>query len=193
VDKKWPQFFLTKIIEISDINIGFDTGADKLFLVTPLIVFHEINEKSPFWDLSEADIYNDPFEIIVILEGTVESTGMICQARTSYLNREIQWGYRFMPMLFLDRHHFSADHSMFHSTYEVRMPVYSAKQVLNQCKNLFLVFIFSFFVAGEKEGDQRKSGNRKTGRMAIGCDSGSCNSGGNNKIKSIDNIAAQEI
>ncbi|CBY11958.1 unnamed protein product [Oikopleura dioica] len=84
-----------------------------------------------------------------------------------------------MPMLFLDRHHFSADHSMFHSTYEVRMPVYSAKQVLNQ--------------SGEKEGDQRKSGNRKTGRMAIGCDSGSCNSGGNNKIKSIDNIAAQEI
>ncbi|CBY15863.1 unnamed protein product, partial [Oikopleura dioica] len=167
-------------LDQTDINIGFDTGADKLFLVTPLIVFHEINEKSPFWDLSEADIYNDPFEIIVILEGTVESTGMICQARTSYLNREIQWGYRFMPMLFLDRHHFSADHSMFHSTYEVRMPVYSAKQVLNQ--------------SGEKEGDQRKSGNRKTGRMAIGCDSGSCNSGGgNNKIKSIDNIAAQEI
>lgn len=32
-----------------------------------------------------------------------------------------------MPMLFLDRHHFSADHSMFHSTYEVRMPVHSAK------------------------------------------------------------------
>ena len=64
---------------------------------------------------------------------------MICQARTSYLNKEINWGYRlvgnsslcldfprFMPMLFLDQHHFSADHSMFHSTYEVRMPVHSA-------------------------------------------------------------------
>ena len=36
-----------------------------------------------------------------------------------------------MPMLFLDRHHFSADHSMFHSTYEVRMPVHSAKDALD--------------------------------------------------------------
>ena len=52
-----------------------------------------------------------------------------------------------MPMLFLDQHHFSgkmfftsdvlndrcsksfsADHSMFHSTYEVRMPVHCAKE-----------------------------------------------------------------
>ena len=51
----------------TDINIGFDTGADKLFLVTPLIICHEIDEKSPFWNLSEADIQSDPFEIIVIL------------------------------------------------------------------------------------------------------------------------------
>ena len=55
----------------TDINIGFNTGADKLFLVTPLIICHEINEKSPFWGLSEADIQNEPFEIIVIL-GTDE-------------------------------------------------------------------------------------------------------------------------
>ena len=96
-------------LDQTDINIGFNTGADKLFLVTPLIICHEIDEKSPFWGLSEADIQTDAFEIIVILgkvkyqsqlltffisEGTIESTGMICQARTSYLNREINWGYR---------------------------------------------------------------------------------------------------
>ena len=46
------------------------------------------------------------FEVIVILEGIVESTGVICQARTSYLNTEILWGFRFMPMLFLDRYDF---------------------------------------------------------------------------------------
>ena len=54
-------------LDQTDINIGFNTGADKLFLVTPLIICHEINEKSPFWNLSEADIQNEPFEIIVIL------------------------------------------------------------------------------------------------------------------------------
>jgi len=139
-------------LDQTDINIGFDTGADKLFLVTPLIVYHEINCKSPFWRLSEADIQNEPFEIIVILEGTIESTGMICQARTSYLNREIQWGYRFMPMLFLDRHHFSADHSMFHSTYEVRMPVHSAYDATNPEK----------LVSKESELKHGKTGSKGT-------------------------------
>ena len=45
-------------------------------------------------------------KVIIILEGIVESTGVICQARTSYLNSEILWGFRFMPMLFLDRKRF---------------------------------------------------------------------------------------
>ena len=57
----------------------------------PLIVCHEINEKSPLWEMSEEDINQKHFEIIVILEGIVESTGMICQARTSYLNTETKW------------------------------------------------------------------------------------------------------
>ena len=64
-----------------------------------------------------------PYSLKINVQNVITS-----KARTSYLNREIQWGYRFMPMLFLDRHHFSADHSMFHSTYEVRMPRYSAKK-----------------------------------------------------------------
>jgi len=41
--------------------------------------------------LSEEEISQKHFEIIVILEGIVESTGMICQARTSYLNTETKW------------------------------------------------------------------------------------------------------
>ena len=37
----------------------------------------------------------EQFEIIVILEGVVESTGQSSQARTSYLNNEILWGHRY--------------------------------------------------------------------------------------------------
>lgn len=37
-------------------NVGFNTGADKLFLVTPLIVCHEINENSPFYNMSQVDM-----------------------------------------------------------------------------------------------------------------------------------------
>ena len=116
--------------------------------------------------------------MIIILEGIVESTGVICQARTSYLNSEILWGFRFMPMLFLDRkrfifssfifssfnfdsshmlvgilqlrdeifkrHHFTADHSNFNLTYEIRMTSGSAKFVQEECegmasKNTFVI------------------------------------------------------
>lgn len=60
----------------TDINIGFDTGDDRLFLVSPLIISHEINEKSPFWEMSLAQMEKEEFEIVVILEGMVEATGM---------------------------------------------------------------------------------------------------------------------
>ena len=121
-------------LDQTDINLGFDTGADKLFLVTPLIVTHEIDEKSPLWAMGESEMKGDQFEIIVILEGTVESTGMICQARTSYLNNEILWGNRFNPLLFLDtsgqdQERFCADLGLFDSTYEVPTPKISAKQM----------------------------------------------------------------
>ena len=55
-------------LDQTDINLGFDTGADKLFLVTPLIVTHEIDEKSPLWAMGEKEMKGDQFEIIVILE-----------------------------------------------------------------------------------------------------------------------------
>ena len=53
-------------------DVGSATGADKLFLVTPMILKHEINQKSPFWNFSASDLMNEQFEIIVLLEGTVE-------------------------------------------------------------------------------------------------------------------------
>lgn len=50
--------------------------------------------QSPFWTASASDLLNEQFEIIVMLEGTVESTGQSSQARTSYLPSEILWGHR---------------------------------------------------------------------------------------------------
>ena len=34
-------------------------------------------------------------QIVVFLEGYIEATGEMCQARTSYTTREILWGHRF--------------------------------------------------------------------------------------------------
>jgi len=54
----------------------------RLFLVWPVIVQHCISESSPLWDVSADDLVSGlkHFEIIVVLEGIVECTGMTTQA-----------------------------------------------------------------------------------------------------------------
>uniref|UniRef100_A0A8C3T6E5 G protein-activated inward rectifier potassium channel 1 n=1 Tax=Chelydra serpentina TaxID=8475 RepID=A0A8C3T6E5_CHESE len=60
-----------------ELDVGFGTGADQLFLVSPLTICHEINPKSPFFCLSQRSLRSEQFEIVVILEGIVETTGKI--------------------------------------------------------------------------------------------------------------------
>ncbi|KAM4624421.1 G protein-activated inward rectifier potassium channel 1-like [Polymixia lowei] len=111
-----------------ELDVGFGTGADQLFLVSPLTICHEINTKSPFFDLSQRSLMNEQFEIVVILEGIVETTGMTCQARTSYTEDEVLWGHRFLPVMSLEEGFFRVDYSQFHNTFEVPTPPYSVKE-----------------------------------------------------------------
>ncbi|XP_069636720.1 G protein-activated inward rectifier potassium channel 1 isoform X2 [Haliaeetus albicilla] len=57
-----------------ELDVGFSTGADQLFLVSPLTICHVIDAKSPFYDLSQRSMQTEQFEIVVILEGIVETT-----------------------------------------------------------------------------------------------------------------------
>ena len=43
-------------------------------------------------------IKNEDYEIVIILEGNIETTGASCHIRTSYLPQEILFGYRFTPI-----------------------------------------------------------------------------------------------
>ena len=63
------------------------------------MISHTIDEKSPFWEMTKTSLVNEEFEIVVILEGMVEATGMTCQARSSYIESEVLWGHRFEPVL----------------------------------------------------------------------------------------------
>lgn len=56
------------------------------------------------------------------------STGMTCQARTSYTEDEVLWGHRFLPVMSLEEGFFRVDYSQFHSTFEVPTPPYSVKE-----------------------------------------------------------------
>uniref|UniRef100_A0A672SSF4 G protein-activated inward rectifier potassium channel 3 n=1 Tax=Sinocyclocheilus grahami TaxID=75366 RepID=A0A672SSF4_SINGR len=116
-------------LDQTDISVGFETGDDRLFLVSPLVISHEIDVRSPFWDMSQGQLEKEDFEIVVILEGMVEATGMTCQARSSYLAEELLWGHRFCPMMSLAEGFFDVDYGAFHHTFEVNTPSCSAREL----------------------------------------------------------------
>ena len=47
---------------------------------------------------SAQSLKNIDYEIVVMLEGNIETTGASCHIRTSYLPQEILFGYRFVPI-----------------------------------------------------------------------------------------------
>ncbi|XP_067167921.1 G protein-activated inward rectifier potassium channel 1-like [Apteryx mantelli] len=130
-----------------ELDVGFGTGADQLFLVSPLTICHEINSKSPFFCLSQRSLRSEQFEIVVILEGIVETTGMTCQARTSYTEDEVLWGHRFLPVMSLEDGFFRVDYSQFHATFEVPTPPYSVKE---QEENLCLSSLLNSPISDNK-------------------------------------------
>ena len=112
-----------------ELHLGEEDSEGRLFLVWPVIVEHRITPDSPLWDLSAEDLTRRHFEILIILEGIVESTGMTTQARTSYLPNEILWGYRFERLVTYHRDNgqYLIDYSSFNRTFSVETSPTSAK------------------------------------------------------------------
>uniref|UniRef100_A0A3Q2DX21 ATP-sensitive inward rectifier potassium channel 14 n=1 Tax=Cyprinodon variegatus TaxID=28743 RepID=A0A3Q2DX21_CYPVA len=121
-------------LDNADINVGFDTGTDRIFLVSPVTIVHEINEESPFYEIDKKTLKSDSeLEVVVILEGMVEATSMTTQCRSSYLASEILWGHRFEPVLFERKNGYQVDYSFFHRTYEIpNTPSCSARELAEQ-------------------------------------------------------------
>ncbi|XP_061084620.1 inward rectifier potassium channel 4 [Conger conger] len=119
-------------LEQTDINVGYDEGLDRLFLVSPLVIVHEIDAQSPLYHMSKANLEAEDFEIVVILEGMVEATAMTTQARSSYLAREILWGHRFEPVVFEKQDRYQVDYSHFHKTYKVPSTPHCSARALSE-------------------------------------------------------------
>lgn len=118
------------------LSITYDMDNDddeKIFLFAPVVLLHEINKESPFYDFSPDDFLIKDFEIVVLLEGIVEPTGMTMQARTSYVGDEIHWGHLFVDIMkyrdtSINDGCYDIDVSRFHETFEVELPRESAKK-----------------------------------------------------------------
>lgn len=81
------------------LEVKVDDCSKTIPLMWPVTVAHKIDKNSPLYGISSQRLKHDIFEIIVVLEGSIESTGQSMQARTSYLPSEIFWGCRFDEML----------------------------------------------------------------------------------------------
>jgi len=135
-----------EIIPLDQQPMNLDLGGDseKILLVTPQIVCHPIDMESPLDELSKSQLDYlahkrrnseclmnstnfdkfDDFEIIVVLEGQVESTGMTMQARVSYTPNEIKWDQCFTNILNpgKNRSGYKVNFKDFHETKPTKRP-----------------------------------------------------------------------
>ena len=114
-----------------ELEVGTDGKNGDLFFIWPTTIVHKINADSPFYNMSAEDMLTERFEVVVILEGTIESTGQTTQARSSYLPQEILWGHRFEAMVSYskERQGYEVDHSLFNSTVQVDTPLCSGREL----------------------------------------------------------------
>ncbi|XP_017797797.1 PREDICTED: uncharacterized protein LOC108578896 isoform X2 [Habropoda laboriosa] len=114
-----------------ELAVGTDGQNGNLFFIWPTTIVHKINAESPFYNMSAEEMLTERFEVVAILEGTIESTGQTTQARSSYLPQEILWGHRFEPMVMYskERQGYEVDYSLFNSTTQVDTPLCSGKEL----------------------------------------------------------------
>ncbi|XP_063333566.1 potassium inwardly rectifying channel subfamily J member 11, like isoform X2 [Pelmatolapia mariae] len=112
-----------------DIQVENPLRSNGIFLVSPLIISHTMERGSPLYELSAQSLASEDLEIIVILEGVVETTGISMQARTSYIPEEILWGRRFVSIITEEDGRYCVDYSKFGNTVPVRMSSLSAKEL----------------------------------------------------------------
>ncbi|XP_075705464.1 ATP-sensitive inward rectifier potassium channel 8-like [Rhinoderma darwinii] len=120
-----------EVVPIHQIDVPVDNSieSNNIFLVAPLIICHIIDRRSPLYDVSASDLSTQDLEVIVILEGVVETTGITTQARTSYITEEILWGHRFVSVVSEEEGVYCVDYSKFGNTVKVATPRCSAREL----------------------------------------------------------------
>lgn len=114
-------------------EIEFKNG-ETLFFTAPVEYYHVIDKDSPLYRV-RPDQYDRSkkvyFELVVTFTGTLEATGMTMQAQTSYLNTDISYGKRFIPVLTRDpgRSRYVVDFANMHRTVDEPRNLYGRNAV----------------------------------------------------------------
>lgn len=120
----------------TELQLSVDDCGSDLFFIWPMTVVHKIDANSPLYEMNYLDMIQNRFEIVVILEGTIESTGQSIQARSSYLNSEILWGFDFVPVIFYNKQkqNYEIDYQHFDSTRPLVTPLKSSRELTEEAE-----------------------------------------------------------
>ncbi|XP_063727520.1 ATP-sensitive inward rectifier potassium channel 12-like isoform X2 [Symsagittifera roscoffensis] len=105
-------------VTFTDMDVGFDQGRDRLMVITPMIIRHVINCKSPLYHISAHNLPSQSFEVLLVLEGNIEQIGVTAQCRTSYTPDEIYWGHYFQNCIERRSTHYMVNYALFDSVYQ---------------------------------------------------------------------------
>lgn len=100
-----------KQLQQYELEVGYESGHDRVFLLLPIEVNHVILPSSPFYDWSYEMFSEEDYEMVVVLEGIVEATGMTSQIVWSYLPSEVCFNQHFSPMVHRFKGHWEVDFS----------------------------------------------------------------------------------
>ncbi|XP_026865881.1 ATP-sensitive inward rectifier potassium channel 1-like isoform X2 [Electrophorus electricus] len=89
----------TIIMDQVNIDFSVETGKDNPFFICPLTLYHVIDKTSPLFHMAVDTLPQQDFELVVFLNTVAEATSFSCQVRTSYVPKEIMWGYQFLPII----------------------------------------------------------------------------------------------
>lgn len=68
--------------EMTSLTVSPDSSDEScIFFVWPLEIVHVIDKESPLYDVDATNLAKEKFELIVIMEGTIETSSMTFQAR----------------------------------------------------------------------------------------------------------------
>eukprot|EP00051_Salpingoeca_urceolata_P015243 m.196679 g.196679 ORF g.196679 m.196679 type:complete len:804 (-) comp18331_c0_seq3:160-2571(-) len=88
-------------IPIDVVPLQLDEAAENSYplFVVPWAIMHPIDNKSPLYKLSTDDLKSINAEIILVIEGTIQTTGLQMQMRESYLPEDLMFDHRFVSMV----------------------------------------------------------------------------------------------
>jgi len=68
-----------------------------MFFATPWTIVHPIDQDSPLWGLSAADLAKRQAEVLILIKAYDDTFAQSVQARYSYRHDEVVWGKKFIP------------------------------------------------------------------------------------------------